>query len=1203
MKMKHLIAVSLLLAIIAMGAVSAAEDAYMAASENMAEEAMDSPVNEVNLNYQDEQVLGDPLPEIDMKCDVPKTVKYSKYVSCQVNISNADAEGRLHVYIDEMSEYDYGYSVSGPVNGMYQSVNYAKDFGTHYLYVKYVDANHRYADKTLNYTFTVDDYDLSLSDNYGDAILGLDYSVGINLPFDAKGTLIVTHNGVDYEIPPGAYYWRITIPGENLLLGRNEVKLHFIPAEGCKLPEKTATDSFNATAKIIGFTSSVQVYGEVEDISLTLPKDAFDHLVVTSANHAFFRAARMNNGRAVISLNDLACGKYQLEAEYIGSDYEVENLILDFEVIPKVSVPIFAYRPNSTFPVEVIMSETTQGRLFIKNSFNNEERTYASASGAMTINLTTPTRDTRVTVRYTQGDLTFERDYYVGTRMNSPEFEMNVTVSDALKGYQLSADIEIPSGYGAYAEEPFDGYFVLYIDDEEVAKTQNPWIFYNTQSLSLGKHDWRVEFQNDCYYYAEPKSGSFEVNYFKCEFDENFTLGHSNIVVKLASDASGMITLLVDGNECSSQFIKGSVLIIKPPEDLACGKHDIEVRYTGNYPDISKKGQINADYYFDVTADNYGYKVYAYGEPVTVTVNAPDNATGDVVIEIGDKNYTLTLINGSAKIILTDLECGNYTVAAKYEGDSNYPKKTDSYNFTVGGYAVLGPEQNYMYYGDDESITLALPDAQGNLTVEIDDVLFKTVRLANGKANISLKSVKPGVYRLHAYYAGGDYAVNQYYRDIFHIDVKVIYPDTVNVGEDTWIYLLIPEDAQGRVIMNLDGEINERVHDNGVINRTFNLSRYGQYSFTLSYDGADYNFALPGGAIYVKPTDFSYSNEDNQISFTVANDSKGRVCVWEYNSRTYGYDIPVLEKNVTGPNVSISLSDLKAGSHNLKLDYEDDVYGNFTNKFTIIIPNPVPSITISNSGNDKKAVIAFNLPKDATGSLIVKIDEASHYAEINNGVATLAIDNLASGKHSVSARYSGCDSYSPTTVEQNITVAGFISAKMTADDASVIYSAGTPYSATVYGEGGALAKNVEVIFKINGKQVAVVKTGSDGVARYKVVEKPGTYKITAEALGMSVTKTLTVKHILKLKKVKVKRSAKKLVIKASLAKVNGKYLKGKKIVLKFKGKKYTAKTNKKGVAKFTIKKKVLKKLKKGKKVTYSATYLKDAVKYTVKVGK
>lgn len=97
-----------------------------------------------------------------------------------------------------------------------------------------------------------------------------------------------------------------------------------------------------------------------------------------------------------------------------------------------------------------------------------------------------------------------------------------------------------------------------------------------------------------------------------------------------------------------------------------------------------------------------------------------------------------------------------------------------------------------------------------------------------------------------------------------------------------------------------------------------------------------------------------------------------------------------------------------------------------------------------------------------------------------------------------------------------------------------------------------------------------------------------------------VTPAKKTKIKLTLKKVKVKKSAKKLVLRATL-KINGKAVKGKKIIFKFKGKKYKAKTNKKGVAKVTIKKKVLKKLKVGKKVKYQATYGKVTKKYTVKV--
>ena len=171
-----------------------------------------------------------------------------------------------------------------------------------------------------------------------------------------------------------------------------------------------------------------------------------------------------------------------------------------------------------------------------------------------------------------------------------------------------------------------------------------------------------------------------------------------------------------------------------------------------------------------------------------------------------------------------------------------------------------------------------------------------------------------------------------------------------------------------------------------------------------------------------------------------------------------------------------------------------------------------------------------------------------------------------------------------------------------AANANVIYTDGSLYKVQITGiDKDLIVAGDTVTFKIANKVIGTGKLDKNGYASVKITQIPGSYKITAQYKKASVTKTLTVKHVLKLQKVKVKRSAKKLVIKATLSKVNGKYLKGKKITLKFNGKKLTAKTNKKGVAKFTVKKSILKKLKKGKKVKYQATYLKDTVKYTVKV--
>ena len=109
----------------------------------------------------------------------------------------------------------------------------------------------------------------------------------------------------------------------------------------------------------------------------------------------------------------------------------------------------------------------------------------------------------------------------------------------------------------------------------------------------------------------------------------------------------------------------------------------------------------------------------------------------------------------------------------------------------------------------------------------------------------------------------------------------------------------------------------------------------------------------------------------------------------------------------------------------------------------------------------------------------------------------------------------------------------------------------------------------------------------------------GKYNIHISYGGAKVTKKLTVKHIVSLNTVKVKKSSKKLTLTAKLAKK----LKGKTVTFKFNGKTYKAKTNSKGIAKVTVKKSVLSSLKVGKKVTYSAVYLKDTVKKSAKVRK
>ena len=85
-----------------------------------------------------------------------------------------------------------------------------------------------------------------------------------------------------------------------------------------------------------------------------------------------------------------------------------------------------------------------------------------------------------------------------------------------------------------------------------------------------------------------------------------------------------------------------------------------------------------------------------------------------------------------------------------------------------------------------------------------------------------------------------------------------------------------------------------------------------------------------------------------------------------------------------------------------------------------------------------------------------------------------------------------------------------------------------------------------------------------------------------------------------LKTVNVKKSLKKLVLSATVKKGSS-AVKNKIVTFKFNGNALKGKTNAKGIAKVIVKSNILKKLKVGKKVSYSASYAGISVKKTAKV--
>ena len=262
--------------------------------------------------------------------------------------------------------------------------------------------------------------------------------------------------------------------------------------------------------------------------------------------------------------------------------------------------------------------------------------------------------------------------------------------------------------------------------------------------------------------------------------------------------------------------------------------------------------------------------------------------------------------------------------------------------------------------------------------------------------------------------------------------------------------------------------------------------------------------------------------------------------------------------------------------------------------------------------------ISINIPADATGEVFIySVDQDSGNKTL---VATVPVSGSADIYSLKSLAKGNYEFYI------NYTIAGVEGEEYGVD---INVKENTPgFSASVSSNSITAGDNIDVTFNspidtadfvwitVDNNAMKFIKISNRMVSEVISGLDVGTHKINVRYSDnvnfYSNTFTVEVKNkpappvsptvTLSLSTAKVKKSAKKLVLKAKLL-IDNKAVSGKIIKFKFNGKTYKAKTDKKGIAKATIKHSVLKKLKVGKKVKYSASYENKSVQKTAKVKK
>ena len=141
-------------------------------------------------------------------------------------------------------------------------------------------------------------------------------------------------------------------------------------------------------------------------------------------------------------------------------------------------------------------------------------------------------------------------------------------------------------------------------------------------------------------------------------------------------------------------------------------------------------------------------------ENSTITVNLPEDATGNVTAVVEGEEYTAPVVNGTANIAVPGLRPGNYSVPVTYSGDDKYNPATEKITYNVEEVDksdIISAPDVTKYFNGPERFVVNITDYKGNpvanrsVSIVINGKEYNKTTDTNGTASIAL-GLNSGVY-------------------------------------------------------------------------------------------------------------------------------------------------------------------------------------------------------------------------------------------------------------------------------------------------------------------------------------------------------------------------------------------------------------------------------------------------------------------------
>ena len=1002
-------------------------------------------------------------------------------------------------------------------------------YGTYDVSASYSGDNHYVAAENST-VFKVDKVLANLNIHVEDITFGENGLVIITLPSDIDGSIVTVNvNGKVYPVTVENGFAKL--PLRELNAGDYTISAVFagndkyLPGvSNALLTVSKADPALNVLISDVGydgvFNINVALTG-VDAIGLN------GNVIVTVNNKDY--SVNIVNGKGTAVGVKLAAGTYDFTAAWAGNDnYNAVGDSGKFSVakvdsIIDVAVSDIKVGEDAVISVK-LLSDATGSVTVTVNGKDYTETVVNGVANVKVADIKAGTYD--VAVKYS-GDNNYNAAVATSSfTVSKVDSTMDVTVNDIVFGGDLIVDAVLP--------DDATGEVVITVNGVDYhVSIENGKATGTIGGLAAGDYTVTVKYAGDDKYVgveitegvnvakAQPVLG---VVIADVDYGNGFVI-EATLTGVNSAPLSGNVIVTVAGKEYTVKVTDGKG--IATGDKLAAGTYAFAAAWAGddNYNIVTENGDFKVNKIDSSVAVNVNnIKV---GEELTITVNVPSDATGDVTVSVDGKEYKVAIENGKAVKTISGLKADDYTVTVKYAGDNNYNAAVAASSFTVSKVdSTMDVTVNDIVFGGDLTVDAVLPDdATGEVVITVNGVDYP-VPIVDGKATGTIGGLAAGDYTVTVKYAGDDKYVGVEITEGVNVAkaqpvLGVVIAD-VDYGNGFVIEATLTgvngAPLSGNVIVTVAGKeyIVEVTDGKGIF--TGDKLAAGTYGFAAAWAGNDnYNAVVENGDFKVNKIDSTVAvnaddikvGENVTVTVNVPTDATGDVIII-----VDGVDYTVAIEN--GKAVK-TIADLKANDYTVTVKYSGDNNYNAnqnTTEFTVSkISDYNMNITVPEFKEGVNSTINVVLPKDATGTVTVEIGGKNYTANVTDGVANVIIPGLGVGDYNITTTYSGDAKYDLMTKKGNITVIPNVDVNLDVDDVVMVYHDGTRLVAKLTDYQGKPIVNATIYFNINGVNYART-TDANGTASIALNLESGAYPVIVAYNGSAsyskISKNITV---------------------------------------------------------------------------------------------